>query len=1051
MDSNHWQKCKELFPQLLERDPSDRAAFLDETCAGDDELRAELERLVASHESSESFLELPTQASLLSELPDERLIATRIGQFRLERVISSGGMGTVYEAVQENPKRKVAIKVLREGIATRAALRRFEYESRILARLTHPHVAQIIEAGTHRDPAHGATGGLPYFVMELVRDATPITDHARKRELPIRERLALFLQVCEAVHFGHLKGIIHRDLKPANILVDGEGQVKVIDFGVARATDSDLAVTTMFTDVGQLVGTLQYMSPEQCKADPADLDTRSDVYALGVVLYELLCDELPYEVGKSAVLEAARVICEREPKRPSSTQNALRGDVETIVLKALEKERSRRYQTVEHLEADIKRYLGGDLILARPVGPGTRMYKRVKRNPYLSAAVAAVVVLSVGFLLYVAFWSYPRIVEEMNRAREAEQDADLQRAAAVTARDEMEREANRAIAAEKDAELQREAALAARDEMEREANRVTAINLFLERMLTSPGPAQDGPEVKVVDVLDDAAKVIDASFPDQPDIAISLRKTIGVTYAALGRYEPGEEHLTRAVNLSRETLGEEDPDTLRIESSLAQVFKMQGRLDEAEEMLLRIVATQTRVLGEEHLDTLDARNMLAGTLRQKGRLEEAEELALDVLDAYLRVRGENRKETFDCMVSLVNIYTERGKLSEAHALLRRVIDVRENTQDADSPGTLISMNALASLHRRNGDYDTAEALYREAVEMSREVMGAEHSFTLSIGGNLAKLLRIRGELVEAEEMLREIISVQERVLGEDHINTASSLNTLGIILNTRGELDEAEATFRRALGIRLEQLGAQHYVTLSTENNVATVLQARGKLAEAQEIYESVLEGRIAILGEDHPETLATLNNLASVLMFQGDSAGAIPVFRDVVDKMSLAMGRNHPHTLGAKHNIAYALADLGDFEEAVAINREVLTARRATLGDSHFDTLLSMVELAGALANLDRVADAEPLLLEGLEIARATLPEDHEVTLRFLARLGDCRMRQLRFEEAEELLRHAYTGFADSLGDAHGKTRTIIKQLVELYDAWEKPEQAESWRAKGR
>lgn len=285
--------------------------------------------------------------------PFPSLIGTKIGSYKLRRIIGTGGMGTVYEAQQEQPRRRVAIKMMKQGITSSSALRRFEFESQTLARLHHSGIAQVYEAGTHDDGA----GGVPYFVMEYIPNALKITEYADKKNLGTRERLELFVKVCDAVQHGHLKGIVHRDIKPGNVLVDSNGQPKIIDFGVARSTDSDLAVTTLQTDVGQLLGTLQYMSPEQCAADPSDVDTRSDIYALGMVLYELLTGRLPYDVRKAAIHEAVRMVREEEPVKLSSIDRHLRGDVETIALKALEKERDRRYQSASALEQDIDRYL----------------------------------------------------------------------------------------------------------------------------------------------------------------------------------------------------------------------------------------------------------------------------------------------------------------------------------------------------------------------------------------------------------------------------------------------------------------------------------------------------------------------------------------------------------------------------------------------------------------------------------------------------------------------------------------------------------------------
>ncbi len=331
------------------------------------------------------------------------MIGTTVGRFRIDAVLASGGMGTVYLAEQERPKRTVALKVLREGLASPSMLRRFDHESQILARLRHPGIAQVYEAGTHK-----AVGrSVPFFAMELIPDAQPITNYTHERATDTRERLRLFQQVCDAVQHGHQKGVIHRDLKPSNILVDASGRVKIIDFGVARCTDSDVAVTTMHTDVGQLIGTLQYMSPEQCEADPLGIDTRSDVYSLGVVLYELLTGRLPYDVTHRAMHSAARVICEQSPDRPSTVDRDVKGDLETIVLKALEKDRDARYQSAGALGRDVERYLHHEPIEAAPPTLWTRYLRWVARHPVASSALASLTIAAT--ILSTAYFTRIRL------------------------------------------------------------------------------------------------------------------------------------------------------------------------------------------------------------------------------------------------------------------------------------------------------------------------------------------------------------------------------------------------------------------------------------------------------------------------------------------------------------------------------------------------------------------------------------------------------------------------------------------------------------------
>ena len=405
MNEDQWQRVEELFEAAVDRTPNERSAYLTEACGDNVELRAEVESLL-DHDSQveQDFLNQPEPLQGLSLLSPsssvDPLINQHVGDFKIQRVIASGGMGTVYEALQEQPRRSVALKILRNNVASHSVLRRFQFESQILAYLRHPNIAQVYQAGlyTDRQGLLGPTGGrVPYFAMEFIPDARTITRHAEEHQLGISDRLRLFTKVCDAIHHGHQKGIIHRDLKPGNILIDSAGEPKVIDFGVARSTDSDIAITTIQTDVGQFIGTLRYMSPEQCAANPHEIDTRSDVYSLGVVLHELLTGELPYETDGSSIVQAARIICEREPLRPGTINRKLRGDVEKILLKALEKERTQRYQSAAELSRDIHRYLNHELIEARPTTLWIRSVRGLARHPAITSTALSLAI--AGFII----------------------------------------------------------------------------------------------------------------------------------------------------------------------------------------------------------------------------------------------------------------------------------------------------------------------------------------------------------------------------------------------------------------------------------------------------------------------------------------------------------------------------------------------------------------------------------------------------------------------------------------------------------------------------
>ncbi len=535
----------------------------------------------------------PATAAFSKQTPAR--IPQQIGHYRVKRVIAAGGMGVVYEAIQEHPRRTVALKVLKQGIASRSALRRFEYESQILARLRHPGIAQVYEAGMHDDGA----GGVPFFAMEYIANPRDIIDYARSKELPTRKRLELFDKVCDAVHHGHQKGIIHRDLKPPNILVDSSGQPKIIDFGVARATDSDLAMPTLQTDVGQLVGTVQYMSPEQIDADPHDIDTRSDVYGLGVVLYKLLTDELPYDVSGTVIYEATRMVREEQPKKLSSIDRSLRGDIETIVMHALEKDRYRRYQSAVELAADIRRYLNNRPIQARPPSLTYTFRTFVKRNKVVCGAMVAVFVALVSGIISTS-WQWRR--------------ADEQKTVAVAQRDRAERMFDQVR------ELAHTFMFDFHDKIRRLDGSIPARELLVTSALTYldrlTGEAADNP---------DLMREVAAAYDRVGDIQGGFRDpSLGNTQGALENYR-------RAMEI-REQLSGADPDVVFLRNELAashvrigdvlqNTGDVSGALEEYEKALA-IRETLPETPGHQRLHSLEL-NSAGNVLVKMGKLAKA--------------------------------------------------------------------------------------------------------------------------------------------------------------------------------------------------------------------------------------------------------------------------------------------------------------------------------------------------------------------------------------------------------------------------------------------
>jgi tetratricopeptide (TPR) repeat protein/predicted Ser/Thr protein kinase len=569
--------------------------------------------------------ELPTGTRLTATAPgairrERREVPASIGDYRILAVLGEGGMGTVYRAEQKNPHRIVALKVIKPGVSSDEHLRRFELEAEVLGRLQHPGIAQIYEAGT----ADSGLGPQPYFAMEFIQ-GRPLMEYADALRLDTSRRLAVMTQVCEAVEHAHQRGIIHRDLKPGNILVDQNGQPKVLDFGVARVTDSDAQVTRQ-TDMGQLIGTLAYMSPEQVLADPLALDIRSDVYALGVILYELLASKLPYKTQGKAMHEVVQAIREEDPAPLSSINRSYRGDIDTIVAKALEKDKTRRYASAADLAGDIRRHLTNEPIVARPPSATYQLGKFARRHKALVAATASVfLVLVVGVVAST-------------------------------------REAVRAHRAERAAEEQRRRA-------DQEAAVAKAVSDFLQNDLlaqasaanqSSPNAKPD-PDLKVRTALDRAAAGIQGRFEQQPELEAAIQDTIGRTYYQLGLYPEARNQLERALDLYRRALGEENPKTLTTMSRLGRTAWLQGEYPEAETLLGRALEIQRRVLGPEHPDTLYSMNNLGNVYRSQGRDPQAEALYSQTLETRRRVLGPQHPDTLTSMNNLANVYWSQGK------------------------------------------------------------------------------------------------------------------------------------------------------------------------------------------------------------------------------------------------------------------------------------------------------------------------------------------------------------------------------------------------------
>ncbi len=736
--------------------------------------------------------------------------------------LGRGGMAVVYRAKQLNPPRLVALKVLSVAQTFDARhTKLLEREARVLALLNHPNLAAIYDAGRTDD-------GRPFLAMELI-DGLPLNTYAQQNALPLRQRLALFLEVCAAVEHAHQRGVIHRDLKPSNVLVAGEGHVKVLDFGLARLLESSDAFREGSIDLeaGSIAGTLPYMSPEQVRAEHDRIDLRSDVYALGVLLYELLTGSLPYAVDRMNVAASARVICEQAPLKPGLRVAALRGDLETIMLKAIEKEPPARYASVSAMADDLRRYMHGEPISARPATLRYQLGKLIARHTAFFTAAAGAALLLTGL---VAALTLQTLRLDMQRLEAIEAQWDEQ---------------------------------AARIEAQRQSRIAGAVNAFLFDMLGSADPESGSggtspDELRVVDALAGAVKRAEEGFASQPDVEAGVRFTIGNTLRALGRLTEAAEQLEAALNIQRAIYPGDHADTALTLNKLGRCRHEMGQHDLAEEAYRQSLDMRKRLHGDVHAEVADVINNLAELASGRGRFDEAETLHRQALAIRQRVFGERDVSIATSMNNLGGVLYRKGDLAGAERCFRESLEMDTPLRGRDHPNIIATLGNLAVIVMSR-DPAEAEPLLRDVLERRRRTLGEHHPLVGLDSFNLAMCAFRQHNLADARSHLHEALAVYSAAHGEAHPDIARVLHNLAMLEDQLGEAT-AEETLRRALAMREALLGPEHPDAISSQFALGRMLAKpadrtgrQDRWAEAEQLMRGGLERAERALPAEHP------------------------------------------------------------------------------------------------------------------------------------------------------------------------------------------------------
>ncbi len=896
MDRARWPDVRRVFEEASALESAARDAFLARACAGDDALRRDVEGLLRAHEAAErdsgvrpggadAFV-APLLGADAIEAPVVRTpvvdarVGSAIGRYRVLARLGEGGMGVVYEAEQESPRRRVALKLVRLARADDPlGAKLFEREVASLGRLRHPGIATIHEAGTTAD-------GVPYFAMERVY-GTALDAHLRggrprlegeARVPPAsdrraqRTRLALFLEICDAIAYAHQRGIIHRDLKPSNLLVvapepdadppgasatgsrsgTGRAVVKVLDFGLARITDPDSTRTSVRSDAGVIQGTLAYMSPEQARGDADAIDVRSDVYSLGVVLFEMLTGHLPVDVKPGAVPDALRRIAEQPPAAASAFVPSLRGDLDVVLGKALAKDRVERYASVDAFAEDVRRVLADVPILARRPSAAALVRGFVRRHRAASA-------LAGGLLLaIVAFGATMAVLY------------------------------TRAVRAEHTARI--------------EARKAQRVSDFMVELFRVPDPnVSRGDTLTARSVLDEGARRIDTELAGEPEVRASLLQTMGRSYLGLGLYDPADDLFARADRIVAERSGPRSDSRAESRVRMAEARYQRGQFGAADSLLddaERIVDALESPSEARRMEIADVR---AALRMDQGRFAESESLKALVLASRRRREGVRSPEALRAMNNLASSLMSLSKYAEAADTLEEVLRLREETLGPLHPDIVTTLNELAYANRRLDRLGRAESLFVRGLAVSERVLGAEHPDNAYLWNNLGLTRRQMKRYAEAEAALRRAVAIREKSLPPDHPLLAWTLDNLALVLTQSGQLEEAERTIGRAIAIASKSVPAHHIDRAYLQNNLATLREAQGRLREAKALRLATIPVYENTFGPESPGLATTLGDLSLTLERLREFPEAIRHRERQLAMVEKRRGPDHPATCEAR------------------------------------------------------------------------------------------------------------------------------------------------------
>ncbi len=812
--TDRWRRLEALLDEALDLGPGERDAWLERQ---DPELREELSALLAAHDQADSFLEMPAAeaaADLVVEEAEEDLSGQVIGPYRLLGELGQGGMGTVYLARRDDVDKDVALKLLPREYSSESTVRRFLAERRVLARLEHPHIARLLDAGL-------TSAGLPYFAMERV-DGERIDEWCRARSLDVPARLRLFTDVCRAVEHAHRNAVIHRDLKPSNVLVDRSGQVKLLDFGIAKVLEEGDAESDA---TGTHFLTPQYASPEQYRGEA--VDTATDVYSLGVLLYGLLTGRPPFDVASKSLFEAGKLVLETDAPAPSTAADdrhraRLRGDLDSIVLEAMRKEPARRYSSVAALREDVERHLAGEPVRARGDSLGYRTGRFLRRNWIAVGAAAALLVAAAGAGVYHT----RQVAEERDRA-------------------------------------QLEAA---------KAGRVTD---FLLDLLTATDPdVAAGEDFTATELLDRGAEEIHAQLDEEPEVKATILDTLGEVFRKRGDFDRARPLLEESLAMRREIHGEKHVDVVESLIHLSNLHADQTLWPQAAEMAQQAYDLSAEIRGADHPETVFRLHNLGIFVLRTGDLARAEEILQRSLRERRSLLGENHSGTAHAYGVVANLLRDQARYDEAADMYARAKEVTRNVYGEEHPRYASVVNNLSRLRHRQGRWQEAEEGYREALRVREIVYGKDNPLIEPSLGSLASLLTQMERYEEADSLHRVVMEITRKNFGESE-RLAIAYRSVGRMQLDVGDVSAAESLLVRAIEMMETAIGKEHVEWGRCAEELAQLRRRQGRPEEAAALFQASIDAHRSTLPEDHPWIAGIHIDLAGVLreLGQGEVA----------------------------------------------------------------------------------------------------------------------------------------------------------------------------------